>query len=301
MPDSKKSSLPSVLNEALRSVAYFSGLDDAVLAAEAHGHRRQVPLHLFLHARRFLALLGEQDRLQPRVLDRRGPAQRDKIEQGGQCDDHDQKRQAGGSEMPPVQRDRADTGGSAAHEDDVQLHNPPTRGRNSPAAAHMARPGRLTPLARIVDADAQLASWNDRRLREEALLRAAPKMRDLVIEGYTVKSRWVAAGGDLYVDGGTFRLKLPAEKMQTAKAYAGKSVVFGARPEDFHDREFVPPGIRAESMTADVDVTELMGNEIINQCLQAWGWVVNQNARGGVQPFIGIRIGKEKTFAETFF
>jgi hypothetical protein len=40
----------------------------------------------------------------------------------------------------------------------------------------MARPGRLTPLARIVDADAQLASWNDRRLREEALLRAVRRV-----------------------------------------------------------------------------------------------------------------------------
>jgi len=40
----------------------------------------------------------------------------------------------------------------------------------------MARPGRLTPLARIVGADAQLASWNDRRLREEALSRAVRRM-----------------------------------------------------------------------------------------------------------------------------
>ncbi len=40
----------------------------------------------------------------------------------------------------------------------------------------MARPGRLTPLARIVGADAQLASWNDRRLREEALLRAVRRV-----------------------------------------------------------------------------------------------------------------------------
>jgi len=40
----------------------------------------------------------------------------------------------------------------------------------------MARPGRLTPLARIVDADAQLASWNDRRRHEEALLRTLRRM-----------------------------------------------------------------------------------------------------------------------------
>lgn len=36
----------------------------------------------------------------------------------------------------------------------------------------MPRPNPLTPLNRIVDADAQLKSWNERRLREEALLRS---------------------------------------------------------------------------------------------------------------------------------
>jgi multiple sugar transport system ATP-binding protein len=72
----------------------------------------------------------------------------------------------------------------------------------------------------------------------------------------------VEQDGDLYVDSGTFRLKLPPEKTQAAKPYAGQEVVFGVRPEDIHDREFTPPGIRAEPMTAQVDVTELMGNEI---------------------------------------
>jgi multiple sugar transport system ATP-binding protein len=72
----------------------------------------------------------------------------------------------------------------------------------------------------------------------------------------------VEQDGELYIDGGTFRLKLPPDKAQVARPYAGKQVVFGTRPEDLHDREFTPPGIRAEPMTADVDVTELMGKEI---------------------------------------
>jgi multiple sugar transport system ATP-binding protein len=72
----------------------------------------------------------------------------------------------------------------------------------------------------------------------------------------------VEQDGDLYVEGGSFRLKLPPEKAQATQPYAGKQVVFGARPEDIHDREFTPPGIRAEPMTTTVDVTELMGNEI---------------------------------------
>lgn len=36
----------------------------------------------------------------------------------------------------------------------------------------MSRPNPLTPLNRILDADAQLKTWNERRLAEEALLRS---------------------------------------------------------------------------------------------------------------------------------
>jgi multiple sugar transport system ATP-binding protein len=72
----------------------------------------------------------------------------------------------------------------------------------------------------------------------------------------------VEQDGDLYVDSGSFRLKLPPDKAQAAREYVGKQVIFGTRPEDIHDRGFTPPGIRAEPLTATVDVTELMGNEI---------------------------------------
>jgi multiple sugar transport system ATP-binding protein len=72
----------------------------------------------------------------------------------------------------------------------------------------------------------------------------------------------VEQDGDVYIDGGTFRLKLPPEKAQAARPLVGKQVIFGARPEDIHDREFTPPGIRAEPLATTVDVTELMGNEI---------------------------------------
>jgi multiple sugar transport system ATP-binding protein len=72
----------------------------------------------------------------------------------------------------------------------------------------------------------------------------------------------VEQDGDLYVDSGSFRLKLPPEKAQAARGHVGKQVIFGTRPEDIHDREFTPPSIRAEPLTASVDVTELMGNEI---------------------------------------
>jgi multiple sugar transport system ATP-binding protein len=41
--------------------------------------------------------------------------------------------------------------------------------------------------------------------------------------------------------------------------------MFGIRPEDIHNPEFIPPGIAKEDVAtidASVDVTELMGNEI---------------------------------------
>jgi multiple sugar transport system ATP-binding protein len=72
----------------------------------------------------------------------------------------------------------------------------------------------------------------------------------------------VQEDGDLWVDSGAFRIKLPPEKAEPAKAYKGQEVVFGVRPEDVHDVEFTPPGIRAQNVVAQVDVTELMGNEI---------------------------------------
>jgi multiple sugar transport system ATP-binding protein len=98
----------------------------------------------------------------------------------------------------------------------------------------------------------------------------------------------VEQDGDLYVDTGMFRLKLSPDKAQAARSYAGKQVVFGARPEDIHDREYVPPGIRSEPLTATVDVTELMGNEIFVYLL-----IGQKQFIARVDPRTGARVGIE--------
>jgi multiple sugar transport system ATP-binding protein len=98
----------------------------------------------------------------------------------------------------------------------------------------------------------------------------------------------VEQDGNLYVDGGTFRLKLPPEKAQAARGHVGQEVVFGVRPEDIHDREFVPPGIRAEPLTAKVDVTELMGNEIFVYMLTG-----NKQFIARVDPRTSASVGNE--------
>ncbi len=68
--------------------------------------------------------------------------------------------------------------------------------------------------------------------------------------------------GKLFVDGGSFSVQIPENRVDVYMPYVGKKVIFGIRPEDIHNPEFAPPGITAQSVNAKVDVTELMGNEI---------------------------------------
>ena len=69
-------------------------------------------------------------------------------------------------------------------------------------------------------------------------------------------------GNKLVVDAGDFVVAIPASRAKPFEAHAGKDIVFGIRPENIHDAEYVPPGIDAEKVSVKVDVTELMGNEI---------------------------------------
>ncbi len=73
----------------------------------------------------------------------------------------------------------------------------------------------------------------------------------------------IRKNGGLVADAGEFKIPLPADRSKALQPYVDKNVVFGIRPEDIHDAEFVPPNIPAAKVPAKVDVTELMGNEIL--------------------------------------
>jgi multiple sugar transport system ATP-binding protein len=73
--------------------------------------------------------------------------------------------------------------------------------------------------------------------------------------------------GRLEINTGGFRLEVPGEKAKEWNPYKGKEVIFGIRPEDIHAKEYTPPGILEADLTAKVDVTELMGNEIFLYCI----------------------------------
>jgi multiple sugar transport system ATP-binding protein len=59
-----------------------------------------------------------------------------------------------------------------------------------------------------------------------------------------------------------FELELPKDKVKIFEYLAGKKIIFGIRPEDIHNPEFLPAGIKPALVKSKVDVTELMGNEI---------------------------------------
>lgn len=69
--------------------------------------------------------------------------------------------------------------------------------------------------------------------------------------------------GGLIADAGEFTVPLPADRARSFQPYVGKNVVFGIRPEDIHDADFVPANIQLAKVPAKVDVTELLGNEIL--------------------------------------
>ena len=68
--------------------------------------------------------------------------------------------------------------------------------------------------------------------------------------------------GKLFVDGGAFKLQVPESKKATYLPHKNKKVIFGTRPEDIFTAQYAAPGISPARLVADVDVTELMGNEI---------------------------------------
>jgi multiple sugar transport system ATP-binding protein len=70
-----------------------------------------------------------------------------------------------------------------------------------------------------------------------------------------------AGGYQVKLDG--FQLRAPAEHSDVLRAWAGKSVVFGIRPEDIQDRALAgqaPPG---SVIRATVDVHEPLGSDVI--------------------------------------
>jgi multiple sugar transport system ATP-binding protein len=95
-------------------------------------------------------------------------------------------------------------------------------------------------------------------------------------------------GGKLVVDTGDFVVPIPDKKSGPYTAHADKNVIFGIRPENIHDVDFVPPNIDVEKVNIKVDVTELMGNEIFLHLVSGKNTFVAR-----VDPRSKLRVGQQ--------
>ena len=102
----------------------------------------------------------------------------------------------------------------------------------------------------------------------------------------------IRRNGGLVADAGEFKVPLPAGRSKALEAYVDKNVIFGIRPEDIHDAEFVPPNIPAAKVPAKVDVTELMGNEILLYLITG-----KNNFVARVDPRSKMRVGDQSQVA----
>ena len=72
----------------------------------------------------------------------------------------------------------------------------------------------------------------------------------------------VSEEGDLFVDTGDFRAKLPEDRKNVLADYEGKEVILGVRPEHIHAPKYAPPNIDPSPITGKIDVLELLGAEL---------------------------------------
>jgi multiple sugar transport system ATP-binding protein len=74
-------------------------------------------------------------------------------------------------------------------------------------------------------------------------------------------------GDETQLTFGGLQLATPPALAKRLAAQAGKRVLLGIRPEDVHDREYVPSNITPAPVPAQVDVTELLGSEVFLHAL----------------------------------
>jgi len=77
------------------------------------------------------------------------------------------------------------------------------------------------------------------------------------------RARLVKADGAMYVDMGSFRMKVPAEYASNYEKFMNREVTFGLRPEDVADQEVDARRGSWEPMTGVAEVIEPLGAEII--------------------------------------
>jgi multiple sugar transport system ATP-binding protein len=107
--------------------------------------------------------------------------------------------------------------------------------------------------------------------------------------------------GGMIIDMGAVKLPVASEKEQQLLPYEGKPIVVGIRPENIHAAEYTPRGIQATLVEAEVDVTELMGNELIlHLLLDGKQFLARVDPRTDTRPGQKIQVAMDIERVHTF-
>ncbi|KUK85861.1 MAG: ABC transporter related [candidate division TA06 bacterium 34_109] len=78
-----------------------------------------------------------------------------------------------------------------------------------------------------------------------------------------IPSRLLKEGSSYFIKAESFQVKLPSNFYPAISSYKGKEVVFGVRPEDFHDKQFYPEATADNTIKAKIEVIEPLGDEVL--------------------------------------
>ena len=107
-----------------------------------------------------------------------------------------------------------------------------------------------------------------------------------------LNARLVQEGGQLFVQGKGFNLQVPPERATAeVRAYAGKEVVFGLRPEDVRTLDTVREPQGARTFPAKVRVREPLGDELI-----VYADCAGEEIVAKLDPHLPIQPGQDVTF-----
>lgn len=107
--------------------------------------------------------------------------------------------------------------------------------------------------------------------------------------------------GNVFLDTGTFRVALPADKASVYSQHTGRQVIFGLRPEDIHDPQYAAPGIARALVDGQIDVVELMGNEVIVYVLSGdYQYLARVDARTSYRVGNQVQVALNMTNAHIF-
>ncbi len=99
-------------------------------------------------------------------------------------------------------------------------------------------------------------------------------------------------GSDVFLKVGPTSIKLPAAKAEKVKAYNGKTVIMGIRPEDMSDDADKVAAAGASALNAKIEVYELLGAEVF-----LYFTVEGANFTARVNPRTTTRTGDTVKFA----